>query len=45
MSGSWGVGPAAFEQVQQWAYAVWPYAIAILAFCAGYVVGGIVQRG
>lgn len=45
MNGAYGQGLAAMELVHQWADATWPFAVAILAFLAGYIVGGIVQRG
>lgn len=44
MNGAYGEGMVAFEMLQQWADAVWPVAVGILAFMAGYIVGGIVQR-
>ena len=45
MNGHYGEGLAAVAVVQQWIDAAWPFAITMLAFCIGYVVGGIVQRG
>lgn len=46
MNGAYGEGLAAMEVVREWADATWPWAIAIVAFCAaGYIVGGILQRG
>jgi hypothetical protein len=45
MNGSWGVGPAALDQVMQVIDAVWLPGAFIVVFFAGYIVGGIVQRG
>lgn len=45
MNGLYGEGIAAVAALHQWAEAAFPYAVGILAFMAGYIVGGIVQRG
>lgn len=45
MNGAYGEGLAAFDTIHRWFVVLWPFAVAAVGFAAGYITGGIVQRG